>query len=83
MTRIQPRLWQISVVALLALATACTPPGNELIGVRIEPASPTIGVGACVQLSATAEFEDGSEQDVTDDSVWTSLDTAVSDGERR
>jgi uncharacterized protein YjdB len=49
----------------------------SLTSIGVEPASPTVAVGAAMQLTATGTFSDGSTQDLTAQATWQSADAAV------
>jgi len=48
-----------------------------LTSIAVTPASPTFGVGATQQFTATGTYADGSTADITSQVAWTSSNTAV------
>jgi len=71
------RLMTLSLAGGLALAlTACsTGPSSSVMSVAV--IGPTLQVGATGQFRATATLSDGTTQDVTSASTWTSSATSV------
>src|SRR5437763_1198892 len=69
----------ISLITVLALAAgAASNSSPKLTSIRVEPEARTlVGAGASQQLLVTAEFSDGSEQDVTDRVTWKLSDPAL------
>ena len=62
----------------LAPATSALTVSNATVqSITVTPASPTIGRGAIQQFTATGLFSDGSTQDITTVSRWTSSDPWV------
>ncbi len=50
---------------------------NAMTGIVVAPATASIPAGATEAFTATAEYADGTTQDVTADVTWTSSDTEV------
>lgn len=50
-------------------------PNKNVTSIKIAPVNPSIVVGSQQQFTATAVFDDGSQQDVTSSATWTSADT--------
>ncbi len=48
-----------------------------LLSVSVTPVAPIILIGASLQFTATANYSDGSQVDVTTSSAWTSSNTGV------
>lgn len=76
-------LWLGAVLTLLAVFSACggsapsTPAAvnqRMLTSVAVGPANPSVAVGATQQLTATANYSDGSTSNVTTSAVWSSSD---------
>jgi hypothetical protein len=62
--------------AVAFVVTGCsTSPTSSVMSVAV--AGPTLQVGATGQFKATATLSDGTKQDVTAASTWTSSNTAV------
>jgi len=49
----------------------------SIVSVTVAPAAPLIGLGLSQQFKATGNFSDGSSQDITSVSQWTSSNPAV------
>lgn len=49
----------------------------ELIALEVSPSPLTLAAGTNAQLTATGRFSDGSSQDLTETTLWTSQDGAV------
>jgi hypothetical protein len=59
-------------------ATATLTVSNATIqSITVTPASPTIALGSMQQFAASALFSDGSTQDITSVSTWTSSTPTV------
>jgi uncharacterized protein YjdB len=58
-----------------ALTGCSTSPSTSVMSVAVT--GPTLEVGATGQFKATATLSDGTKQDVTSASTWTSSNTAV------
>jgi uncharacterized protein YjdB len=65
----------LAFVSALALAGCSTTPSPTLKSVAIT--GPPVAVGATAQFVATATFTDGTTQNVTSTSTWSSSNTAV------
>ena len=57
--------------------TITVTPAVEVVSVTVTPSEKTITVGDGYQFTATAEFSDGTTQDVTTLASWTSSNTTV------
>lgn len=57
--------------------TTLTVTTATLTAIYVTPANPTIGVGAVKSFSATGSFSDGTTQSLTNQTTWTSSNTAV------
>jgi len=57
--------------------TTLTVSSATLVSIAVNPASATVAVGGTQQFTATGTFSDGSQQDVTAQSVWTSTNSGV------
>jgi len=57
-----------------SLVTVTSTTLNPIGGITISPANPSIAQGTTVQLTATGHFQDGSAQDLTTASTWSSSD---------
>src|ERR1700719_2249898 len=76
---------QIASIVLLAGALALTGCGGggggatpiSLQSITLSPVSPSIAAGTAMQLSATAQYSDGSHADVTSEAAWSSSNTAT------
>jgi alpha-tubulin suppressor-like RCC1 family protein len=53
------------------------PPPKTLTRVIVSPTAITLNVGETKQLTATAEYSDGSTQDITNSAVWTIADQSI------
>jgi hypothetical protein len=51
--------------------------GQSLTALSISPSQPTVGIGATIQLAATATNADGSSHDVSSSVIWSSADPRV------
>src|SRR5260370_42387545 len=51
--------------------------GPQLTSVSIGPPSPTVAAGQTQQMDATGVYDDNSRKPITNDSDWTSSNTAV------
>jgi 6-phosphogluconolactonase (cycloisomerase 2 family) len=51
-----------------------TQPTKTVVSIQIAPSNPSIVVGSQQQFTATAVFDDASQQDVTSSAAWTSSD---------
>jgi uncharacterized protein YjdB len=51
--------------------------GNTLQNITVTPSAPSIAVGATQLFTATGYFSNGSNQDLTHQSTWTSTNTMV------
>jgi hypothetical protein len=72
-----------SIRAVLSAVTGtttltCTALPPTLTSVVVTPANPTSTVGSAVNFTATCNFSDGSSQNCTTSSAWTSSNTNVS-----
>ena len=52
-----------------------TPPPPQVSSVSVVPSNPTVVIGAPVQLTATANYVDGSTQNITATADWSSSNT--------
>ncbi|WP_455219245.1 Ig-like domain-containing protein [Kaarinaea lacus] len=71
---------EASIVAVMddiSVAVPLTITNAEVISINLVPSSTTMAEGSSKQLTATANFSDGSIQDVTELAFWTSSDTDV------
>ncbi len=48
-----------------------------LVSIALTPASPSIAKGATLQFTATGNYDDGSQQNITSSVTWTSSSTTV------
>ncbi len=58
-------------------STGLTVTGATLTSIQITPPDPSIAAGRSVQLNAIGSFSDGSNQDITASTIWTSSSSAV------
>jgi hypothetical protein len=58
-------------------STLVTVTSPSLISIAVTPASPSIAKGTTVQLSATCNFSDGSNEDCTTEVSWTSTSNKI------
>jgi hypothetical protein len=68
-----------AALAALALAVSCTGffPNPTLTSIMVGPSGQTIPPSGTLQMIATGTFNDGSTQNVSGQSLWTSSDTSV------
>ena len=67
----------VAVMSDISVAVPLTVTNAEAISINLAPSSIAIAEGSSKQLTATANFSDGSVQDVTEFAFWTSSDTSV------
>jgi trimeric autotransporter adhesin len=69
----------LACVALMGMVASCgtSHSGPTLTGIDISPISPTIGVNATQQFTATGHFSDNSTADLTTNATWSSDNTTV------
>ncbi len=61
----------------ISASTSLTVTAPELSSIEITPADPSLVVGNNLQLAATGTFSDGSKQDVTNTSTWSTSNDAI------
>lgn len=67
-----------AIISGISPATvSLTVSGATIQSITVNPATPTIGLGSMQQFTATGLFSDGSTQDITSVSSWTSSAPAV------
>ena len=76
----------IASAAGTATITACTgsicgsttiTSSPTLTSIAVSPSSPTLGVGASQQFTATGSYSDGSQQNLTTSATWSTSDSSV------
>lgn len=76
------KLWTVSLLAVALSAAACSGDDDDddehaPTSVTIAPASVTLVSGTNFQMTATAAYEDGDTEDVTNASEWETTDGTV------
>jgi hypothetical protein len=67
-----PGLNQVQAIAAGGFHSLAVTTANGPISVSVSPSAPNLNIGGAVQLTATAEFVDGSSQTVTNSATWAS-----------
>src|ERR1043165_1575824 len=80
-------LFAFATVVAICAWTACSGGGSNsgsggfgtttLTSIQVSPNSSAIGAGSQQQFHATANFSDGSTQDVTSSAIWSSSDANI------
>ena len=67
-------LLRLSVLVLLTLLVAAPGQGQTLSSISISPSEPTVVIGGTTQLTATANYSNGSTTNVSGNVTWSSSD---------
>ena len=66
-----------ATLGALSDSTVLTVTAAELMSIAVTPNNPSVALGVDTQFTATADYSDGSQVDVTDSVLWVSANTGV------